>query len=311
MLETEKITQWEKKLYKDFITRWEAYSSLGWKNRKGTDKTSIDWQVPAFAIRLVSDKAISWLKARFPEIHEEIRKMSVIMQYTKYRPKEAARLYFAKILQDAKYQARWVNFQRKRNGQKTLKVPTWETLNLKQKKEEFKNNYPKILIRKSNWEVYQYWVDFTGYLIALENYWFDDKQVVWVNYFFKKPAILKATNKREIEEKVFKRIKKILDRIETIINQFKYWSDDIYKSYKEEIIRLAKSLTVEWLDQELKRKEEKLQEQEVWKKVFFSWNKNLEKDLEVLDFDNIQIDNTSKVKKVSETKKMDLEWEEI
>jgi len=50
----------------------------------------------------------------------------------------------------------------------------------------------------------------------------DDKEVLGSQFFFKIPATNKATNKADIEEKLFRKIKKMLDRIEQIINGFKY-----------------------------------------------------------------------------------------
>jgi len=308
----EEIKVWEKKLFKDFQKRWSYYSGLGWKNRKGLWKSTVQWQVPAFAIRLVSDKALAHLK-NFPELQEEISKISLIFQYIKYKPKEAARKWAANYLNQAKYQVRWINIDRKRRWYKAYKMPTRESLGINQKMEEFKANYPKILIRKADWTIDYIKSDWSWYLTTMVNVKLLDKQVVWNDFFFKHPATLKATNKKDIEDRLFRKIKKILDRIEQIINIFKHWNKwDLYKTYKKEVIRMAKSLTLEWLNYELELKKKKLEEKDLWKNLIIYWNN--EEELNIDDF--WDLDTPIKKEKIVEKKvkkdnPFELNWKEI
>ena len=306
-----KVTSWKKTLFKDFEQRWNEYSWLGWKNRKGLGKSDAKWQVPAFAIRLVSDKAINGIK-KFPEIYNEIRKISLAFQYIKYKPKEAARLRAANYLKESRIKMSKINRDRKAHWYKTLKMPTRETLWIVQKMEQFKENYPKILIRKNDWTIDYIKSDWTGYLTTMINAAKDDKEVLGSQFFFKIPATNKATNKADIEEKLFRKIKKMLDRIEQIINGFKYWSSDIYKSDKWEVIRLAKSLTFEWLNKEIERKEKLQKDKELSKKVSF-WDVSTNENLFSLDNSEINQELIKPIaKSKKEVKKLDLwlDWGE-
>jgi len=284
-------------------------------------KTSVKGQVPAFAIRLVSDSAIAGIK-KFPEIYNEIQKISLAFQYVKYKPKEAARKWAAQSLANAKYEVRWNNMARKRQWLKAWKMPTRETLWITNKMEQFKENYPKILIRKLDWSIDYIKNDWSWYLVTMINQSCLDTQSLWSNFFFNNPATNKATNKADIEERMFKKIKKILDRIEQIINSFKNWSDDIYRWNKWEIIRLAKSLTIDWLNADLQKKEAEKEEFELNKKLIFEWNDNLEESLDWIDFSKLSLDeseikNNSRIEnKKKSKKKLDLWlemdwWEEV
>lgn len=310
--EATKITKWKKWLFKDFEARWKEYSWLGWKNRKWLWKDNVKWQVPAFAIRLVSDKAISGIK-KFPEIYNEIRKISLAFQYIKYKPKEAARLRAANYLKNARNNMSKINSQRKRNWYKTLKMPTRETLWITNKMEQFKENYPKILVRKADWTIDYIKSDWSWYLTTMINVEKDDKEMLGSQFFFKFPATSKATNKEDIEDRLFRKIKKMLDKIEQIINGFKYWSSDIYKRDKSEIIRLAKSLTFEWLNQEIEKKQQDRENKELSKKLVF----NEIKDWNLFELDediNNQPALERKMEKPKEKKvnslSLDLDWGE-
>lgn len=256
------------KLYADFKKRYEEYSKLWWKNKKWMDKTSIEGQVPCFWIRLVSDSAILKLKDKFPEIHQEIQKMSVVFQYIKYRPKKAATEWARDSLARAKYKFNWWKWEQQAKWYHvTARSPTRDSLWLSQAIEQFKQNYPKILYRKSDWTIDYIKSDWTWYLVTMIRHPLADWQVIWQDYFFKYPATIRSTQKAEVDEKVFRKISKVLDELDDIISQFEYGDDEMYKAYKSIIIRLANSLTLEGLNEQLAEKLAKEQEEELQKKL--------------------------------------------
>lgn len=258
-----------KSLYSDFQKRYWQYSKLWFLNSKWLDKTTVEWQVPAFWIRLFSDAAIAHLK-RFPDIYNELKKISLVFQYIKYRPKKAAMEYMSKQLDLARnnYAKQKALAQRKWISTTGWKAPTRETLWLKQAFEKFKETYPKIQVRKADTTIDVIKSDWTWYLITFINHPLEDGQIVWQDFFFKNPATIKKTIKTELDETLFKRVNKIFSEIEAIVLQFEIGvSDDMYENYKENIIYYAKSLTREGLDETFAKRQNKEQEKELKKKL--------------------------------------------
>lgn len=252
----------EANLIKDFMKRIDTYSSLGWRNRKGLDKASTSWQVPAFAINFFSPKAIAHLK-RHTEVYEALRNVNLVFQYIKYKPKEAVRVFTQRQLKSAKYAARWVNMQRRRQGLKPLPLPTRESLGIKEKVENFKATYPQIKKRMRDGTIDTIKSDWSWYLVGFATGHLKDGQAVSPNYFFQRPAHFYARTKDDIVDKIYKRTKKILSEIETLSENFIYATDDMAQEQKKLMLQLAYSLTPKGLREAEQRERELEAEQEL------------------------------------------------
>ena len=280
--ENETLQQKEESSFvKDFMNRLDKYSSLGWKNRKGLDKATVQWQVPAFAINFISSKQAAHLK-KFPEVYQALTSVSIAFQYVKYKPKEAVRRFTQAQLNKSKFNIKKINTIRKRNWQKTLRMPTRESMGIKEKVEKFKENYPKILKRKRDWEIDTIKSDWTWYLVSFVTWELKDWQSIGSDFFFRNPVIFSATTKTVIIDKVYKKVRRILSEIEEISESFRYWDEADYQNNKKALISLALSLTPKGLLQALE--EERKQEAEI------SLNKIKEEDSEIkleLDWDEL------------------------
>lgn len=304
------IKKWKKWLYADFKKRYEEYSKLGWKNKKWLSWVNIDSVVPAFTIRLVSDKAIAKIK-KFTDIYDEIQKMNIVFQYIKYRPKKAATESASKYLAKAKYDFNWKKWEAQRKWINTAgrRSPTSESLWIKAWKETFVNTYLKILYRKADGTKDVIKSDWTGYLVTMIRENHTDIEVMWQDYFFKVPATIRSTQKQEIDEKIFKKVSKILDEIEDIITQFEYGDTDMYEVYKWTIIRLANSLTIEGLDLLVQEKLNKEQEEELRKKMIvwdeFDYNENeVSQNTKEINWDNLEDNKDYEEEKRKNEKKL-------
>lgn len=304
------IKQGRKGFYADFKKRYEEYSKLWWKNKKWMDKTKVEGQVPAFAIRLISDQGIIKLKNNFPEIYNEIQKMSIVFQYVKYRPKRAAGEWARDTLARAKYKFNWWKWDQQAKWYHiTARSPTRESLGLTQSIEQFKLNYPKLLYRKADWTNDNIKSDWTGYLVTMVRHPLNDWQVIWQDYFFKFPATIRATQKVDLDERVFKRISKVLDELEEIVSMFEYWDQEMYTTYKSTIIKLANSLTLDWLNEQLKERQEREQAEELSKRMLvtevgdINWDSS--SDVQNVDWEKLSQGNTVEVPKKNVEKEVD------
>lgn len=243
----------EANLLKDFMRRVDEYSSLGWKNRKGLWKASVSGQVPAFAINFFSPQAIAHLK-KYPDTYNSLRNVNLIFQYVKYKPKEALRRYTQRELAVAKRNTQQENIRRRARGLKPYKLPTRESLGIKDRVEKFKSTYPKIQKRKPDGEIDFIKNDWSGYLVSFASGDLKDWQSVGPDFFFKNPAIFYSTTKEKITDRIYNKVKRLLTEIQEQSESMVYSMWEELPTRKKDIERLAFSLTPQGLEKELEEK---------------------------------------------------------
>lgn len=280
MIEKEKVKR-ESSLYSNFQKRYNQYSKLWWKLWT-SDKSSIEWQSPAFVIRLVDDKYLYKIK-QFPDLIKQLQQLNIVFQYIKYSPKKAMTEYAKNKLDTAKLQFHKLKQDRIKRGLPVvwLKMPTRDSLWITRELEHFKETYPKITYRKSDWSIDVIKSDWKWYLItSIDNGTiYEDWHVLWQNFFFKNPATMKATLKEDIDERVMKKVSKLLTSIEDMFDYLEYGNTEMYNLLRQDIIRMSKSLTFEWLNEELELKKTKEQREQLERDLFIQQD--------VVDFSNL------------------------